>query len=99
MSAMWVKSTASSDGTNSSITPQARSPKNWKIVKTHSAGELSFYNGATGENSWYTPEGMTAEEILEIPGSNEYFKTKEQAQQYINQMAAEKARDETRSKV
>jgi len=70
------------------------SPTDWKIIQTHSAGDLCFYNEKTGEESWYTPPGMTVNEIYEIPGAQQYFKTKEQVAAYVTEMAAEKAKVE-----
>ena len=39
--------------------------------RRHSPGGVDrlFFNKKTGEGTWYTPEGMTAEEIFAIPGA------------------------------
>jgi hypothetical protein len=77
---------------------QVFDPKEWVLVKTSSNGELSFYNQRTGEDDWYTPPGMTAEEILAIPNSGKFFKTRDQVMGYMKYMAAERAKDEAEAK-
>jgi hypothetical protein len=54
--------------------------------------DLLFHNKKTEEWTWYTPKGMTPEQIVQIPRARKYF-TKEYAEQYIKRMAAERQRD------
>ncbi|KIM37925.1 hypothetical protein M413DRAFT_448189 [Hebeloma cylindrosporum] len=68
-------------------------PKDWKIIETSSGGlERDFYNEKTGESTWYTPEGMSASDILAIPDAKKYWSTVEQVELYIREMAAQKAK-------
>ncbi|KAJ3510694.1 hypothetical protein NLJ89_g4530 [Agrocybe chaxingu] len=67
-------------------------PQDWYTIATSSGGrDLSFEHRVTGEHSWYTPEGMTAAEIMEIPNASKHFRSVEDAKFYIKKMAAEKA--------
>lgn len=54
--------------------------------------ERAFVNDKTGESTWYTPEGMTASEILQIPGARRYWSTNEEVEEYIKRMAADKVK-------
>ncbi|RDB30104.1 hypothetical protein Hypma_013843 [Hypsizygus marmoreus] len=68
-------------------------PADWRIIETSPSGlERTFVNDKTGESTWYTPVGMSADEILQIPGAKKYWSTKEQVEEYVQQMAAEKAK-------
>ncbi|KIM35481.1 hypothetical protein M413DRAFT_14550 [Hebeloma cylindrosporum] len=69
-------------------------PEDWYIVETSPGGvERDFVNRKTGESTWYTPEGMTAEEILAIPDAKKYWWTTKQVEKYMKEMAAQKARN------
>jgi len=63
-------------------------------MKTHSCGDLSFWNAKTGESSWYTPDGMTADEIFEIPDAKTFFRSKEGVAGYMERCAIEKLQHE-----
>ena len=66
-------------------------PKDWKIIETSPGGvDLEFYNCKTGEATWYPPRGMSAEEILQIPGARVYWRDKEQVEAFMKQMAIRK---------
>ena len=68
-------------------------PKDWKIIEESPSGlERTFFNRKTVESTWYTPQGMTASEILEVPGAKKYWSTAEEAERYIKEMAEEKAK-------
>ncbi|KIM35475.1 hypothetical protein M413DRAFT_348846 [Hebeloma cylindrosporum] len=68
-------------------------PEDWYIIETNSGGrEKEFVNRKTRELTWYTPEGMTAEEILAVPGAKKYWSTTAKVEKYIKEMAAEKAK-------
>jgi len=68
-------------------------PEDWRIIKTSPGGrDKDFVNDKTGEQTWYTPEGMTAEEILRVPGAREYWNSVSDVQEYIKEMAEQKAR-------
>ncbi|KAF8966087.1 hypothetical protein BDZ97DRAFT_1756795 [Flammula alnicola] len=68
-------------------------PRDWKIIETSPSGlERTFSNEKTGESTWYTPEGMSAAEILAIPDAKKYWSTTEEVEKYIRAMAAEKAK-------
>lgn len=54
--------------------------------------DLLFRNKKTKEWTWYTPKGMTPEQIVQIPRAGKYF-TEVYAEQYIKRMAAERQRD------
>ncbi|KIM35471.1 hypothetical protein M413DRAFT_430813 [Hebeloma cylindrosporum] len=80
----------------SSITekPTNFNPEDWYIVETSPGGnERNFANSKTGEVTWYTPEGMTAEEILAIPDANKYWWTVKDVKRYMKEMAKQKARN------
>ncbi|KAH6904998.1 hypothetical protein BKA70DRAFT_1565391 [Coprinopsis sp. MPI-PUGE-AT-0042] len=69
-------------------------PKEWQIVPTAPGNqELAFANLADGKDTWYTPEGMTAAEIMQIPKAKRFFKDEESADFYIKYMAEQKKQD------
>ncbi|KIM34843.1 hypothetical protein M413DRAFT_32983 [Hebeloma cylindrosporum] len=69
-------------------------PANWKIIETHPGGiELEFYNRKTTECTWYTPEGMSATDILAVPDSKKYWSTIEKVERYMRKMAADKIKN------
>ncbi|KAF9531838.1 hypothetical protein CPB83DRAFT_903985 [Crepidotus variabilis] len=75
--------------------PKPYTPADWRIIETSPSGlERTFTNDKTGEETWYTPDGMTASEILKIPGAKKYWKNESDVQKYIKEMAAEKARSD-----
>jgi hypothetical protein len=66
-------------------------PKDWKIIETSPGGvDLSFYNRKTGEATWYTPKGMSAEDILQIPQAQVYWRNKEHVEEFMEEMAKRK---------
>ena len=69
-------------------------PKDWKIVDISPGGvDRLFFNKKTGEGTWYTPEGMTAEEIFAIPGAKRrHWRSVEHVEEYIEEMAKQKAK-------
>ncbi|RDB15122.1 hypothetical protein Hypma_012668 [Hypsizygus marmoreus] len=65
-------------------------PADWRIIETSPGGiDRSFVNDKTGESTWYTPKGLSADEILQIPGAKKYWSTKEKVEEYVQQMNAE----------
>ncbi|KAF9479896.1 hypothetical protein BDN70DRAFT_878325 [Pholiota conissans] len=67
-------------------------PEDWTIIATSPGGvDKDFYNQKTGEQTWYTPEGMTAAEILRVPGAEKYWFDEADAEAYIREMAKQKA--------
>lgn len=46
-----------------------------------------FSNNADQTMTWYTPEGMSAAEIMEIPDAKNFFKDEDSARYYIEDMA------------
>ena len=74
--------------------PPKFTPKDWQIIETSPGGvDCDFVNKKTGEETWYTPEGMTAAEILAIPGAKKFFPTLERAEAYIKIKKEEKAKN------
>ncbi|KAH6905298.1 hypothetical protein BKA70DRAFT_1431387 [Coprinopsis sp. MPI-PUGE-AT-0042] len=70
-------------------------PKDWVIVPSAPGDqELMFANVVDNTMTWYTPEGMTAAEIMQIPDAKEFLKDEEGAEFYIKKMAEEKKRDQ-----
>lgn len=68
-------------------------PKHWRIIETSPSGlELTFTNDKTGECTWYTPEGMTAAEILAIPGAKKHWRSIGDVERYMKEMAESKAK-------
>lgn len=53
--------------------------------------ELAFFHRKGPEATGYTPEGMTAEEILAIPRAKKYWSSIEEVQEYIDERAAAKS--------
>ncbi|KAH6901531.1 hypothetical protein BKA70DRAFT_1229701 [Coprinopsis sp. MPI-PUGE-AT-0042] len=69
-------------------------PADWVIVANAPGNrELMFVNVADNTKTWYTPEGMTAAEIMQIPHSKKFLQNEEGAEFYIKRMAEEKKRD------
>jgi hypothetical protein len=67
-------------------------PEDWQIIETSPGGvDKDFVNPKTGEQTWYTPEGATAEEILRVPGATKYFSSESDVEEYIKKMAKQKA--------
>jgi hypothetical protein len=55
--------------------------------------DLHFFNRKTNKLVLYTPEGMTAEDLMQIPDAGNYFLSKEEAEEYIKWMVAVRQRD------
>ncbi|KDR70550.1 hypothetical protein GALMADRAFT_159776 [Galerina marginata CBS 339.88] len=73
-------------------------PEDWRIIKTSPGGiDRDFVNRKTGESTWYTPEGMSAAEILAVPGAREYWSTVKEVEEYIKEKAEEKKRNGERT--
>ncbi|KDR70554.1 hypothetical protein GALMADRAFT_254632 [Galerina marginata CBS 339.88] len=69
-------------------------PADWKIIETSPGGvELDFVNKVTGESTWYTPEGMSATDILAIPDAKKYWSKAEEVEVYIKEKADEKKKN------
>ena len=51
---------------------------------------MMFQNRVEGTYTWYTPEGMTAAEIMQIPTAKNFFPDEKSAQWYIDKMAEQK---------
>jgi hypothetical protein len=76
------------------IHAQSVVPKDWKIIEASPGGvDLAFYNRKTGETTWYTPEGMSAEEMLQIPRARVYWRDKEQVEEFMERMATRKEKN------
>ena len=89
MAAMWLTTKPIIQQTQSSF-----NPKDWKIIETSPSGiERDFVNKKTGQSTWYTPEGMSASDILSIPGAKKYWSTIEEVEEYIKEMADQKAKN------
>ncbi|KAJ3510767.1 hypothetical protein NMY22_g15873 [Coprinellus aureogranulatus] len=72
--------------------PKKYNPKDWVITGTSSGNlDMKFGNAVDQSFTWYTPEGMTAEEIMQIPNAKNFFRDAKQAQWYIDDKAKEKA--------
>jgi hypothetical protein len=70
-------------------------PKDWRLLACSPGGcDLAFVNDVDGSNSWYTPEGMTAAEIMQIPRAKKFFGDESGAERYIKLMAAKKKRSQ-----
>lgn len=54
--------------------------------------DLAICNSMTPEATWYTPEGMTTEEILAIPDAKQYWTTVEEVKQYMEERAIAKSK-------
>ncbi|KAH6905011.1 hypothetical protein BKA70DRAFT_1431585 [Coprinopsis sp. MPI-PUGE-AT-0042] len=66
-------------------------PKDWKIVPTAPGNQdLVFSNKVEGIITSYTPEGMTAAEIMQIPRAKKYLVHESVAEWYIKHMAEKK---------
>jgi hypothetical protein len=69
-------------------------PADWVFIEASPGGlDLHFYNKKTHEVTMYTPKGMVAEELIQIPGAGKYFYSKENAAEYIKRIAAERQTD------
>jgi ABC-type proline/glycine betaine transport system substrate-binding protein len=53
-----------------------------------------FTNIVDNTITWYTPEGMTAAEIMQIPKAKKFMQDEEGAELYIKQMAEQKKKDQ-----
>jgi hypothetical protein len=70
-------------------------PKDWRIVVAAPGDyDLAFVNDVDGGISWYTPEGMTAAEIMQVPRAKRFFGNESGAECYIKRMAEKKRRAE-----
>jgi hypothetical protein len=70
-------------------------PKDWRLLVCSPGGcDLAFVNVVDRANSWYTPEGMTAAEIMQIPRAKRLFGDESGAERYIKLMAEKKKRAE-----
>ncbi|KAF9482074.1 hypothetical protein BDN70DRAFT_875541 [Pholiota conissans] len=71
--------------------PGSLVPEDWEIIETSPGGvDKDFVNKKTGEQTWYTPAGMTAEEILRIPGATKYWASVKDVEKYIKKMEKQK---------
>ena len=69
-------------------------PNDCIIVKTSpGAVECEFVNTKTDIATWFTPEGMSAADILAIPDAKKYWSTIEEVERYIELMNKEKAKN------
>jgi len=67
-------------------------PEDWKIIETSPGGvDKDFYNSKTKEHTWYTPEGMSAAEILSVPDAKKYWSSIKEVEKYMEKMATQKA--------
>jgi len=55
--------------------------------------DRDFFNEKTGASTWYTPEGMSAADILAIPDAKKYWSTVKDVEEYIKEMADQKAKN------
>ncbi|KAJ3515126.1 hypothetical protein NMY22_g14530 [Coprinellus aureogranulatus] len=84
-----TKSSASS--TSAPAEPKKYNPKDWVIIGASPGNvDMMFRNHVEDTYTWYTPEGMTAEEIMQIPTAKEFFGNLAAAQWYIDDKAREK---------
>jgi hypothetical protein len=66
-------------------------PADWGFVEGSPGGlDLYLVNKKTGRVSLYNPEGLTAEDLMQVPGVGKYFFSKEGAEEWIKRIAAEK---------
>ncbi|KAF9482094.1 hypothetical protein BDN70DRAFT_991441 [Pholiota conissans] len=66
-------------------------PEDWEIIATSPGGvDKDFVNRKTGEQTWYTPKGITAEDIFRIPGATKYWGSVKDVEKYIQKMAKQK---------
>ncbi|KAH6873757.1 hypothetical protein BKA70DRAFT_1413194 [Coprinopsis sp. MPI-PUGE-AT-0042] len=85
----WLKSFHSSAPARS----KKCNPKDWKIVPTAPGNQdLVFFNKVDRTVTRYTPEGMTAAEIMQIPRAKKYLVHESVAEWYIKHMAEKKKR-------
>ncbi|KAJ3508683.1 hypothetical protein NMY22_g16534 [Coprinellus aureogranulatus] len=93
--AMSSKATAATKGPSSSTSASAmpkKNPKDWEIIGTSPGNvDMMFQNRVEGTYTWYTPEGMAAEEIMQIPTAKDFFVDVDAARWYIDYKAKEKA--------
>ena len=70
-------------------------PTDWELLDTSYGYDntLTFFNQKTADFTYYTPKGMTAEELMQIPYASAYFDTKEVAEAYIKERAVKRQRD------
>jgi hypothetical protein len=69
-------------------------PADWSFLEASPGGlDFNFVNRKTNKMVLYTPEGMTAEDLMQIPRAGKYFSSKEEAEEYIKRMVAERQRD------
>lgn len=74
--------------------PPKYNPKDWVIIANAPGNrELMFANVVENTKTWYTPEGMTAAEIMQIPRVKKFLEDEEAAECYIKQMTEQKKRD------
>ncbi|KAJ3510765.1 hypothetical protein NMY22_g15871 [Coprinellus aureogranulatus] len=72
--------------------PKKYKPKDWVITGTSSGNlDMMFGNVVDQSYTWYTPKGMTAKEIMQIPNAKQFFRNEKQAQWYIDHKAKEKS--------
>ncbi|KAH6904995.1 hypothetical protein BKA70DRAFT_1431571 [Coprinopsis sp. MPI-PUGE-AT-0042] len=68
-------------------------PKEWRIAPTAPGDcEFVFMNMVDQTHTFYTPEGMTAAEIMQIPRARKYLWDEETAKFYIKLRAEKKKR-------
>ncbi|KAJ3532458.1 hypothetical protein NMY22_g3508 [Coprinellus aureogranulatus] len=93
MSSQTTSISAGAQGPNSSSTaPIKYNPQDWVIVGASPGNlDMAFQNVVDNSLTWYTPEGMTAEEIMQIPTAKNFFQDEKAAQWYIDAKAKEKA--------
>jgi hypothetical protein len=76
-------------------------PTDWELLDMSYGYDntLTFFNEKTGEITDYTPKGMTAEELMQIPYASAYFDTKEVAEAYIEERAVKRQCDAEEGKL
>jgi hypothetical protein len=66
-------------------------PADWGFIEGSPGGlDLYLVNKNTGRVSLYNPEGLTAEDLMQVPGFGKYFFSKEGAEDWIKRISAEK---------
>ena len=74
--------------------PTPITSNDWIIVKTSpGAVECEYVNTKTDIATWFTPEGMSAADILAIPYAKKYRSTITEVERYIELMNKEKAKN------
>ncbi|KAH6873759.1 hypothetical protein BKA70DRAFT_1577661 [Coprinopsis sp. MPI-PUGE-AT-0042] len=65
---------ASSFHSSAAVMSKRYGPKEWRIIPCAPGNtDFVFNNVVEGTMTWYTPEGMTAAEIMQIPRAKNYL--------------------------